>query len=63
MMMVVVRPMVMMRPVVVVMMVRPVVMVMMVPVMLGRGESRTGGGESDDHRRGDEELLIHSLRP
>jgi hypothetical protein len=58
----VVRPVVAVRPVVM-MMVMVVVMTMVAPVMLGRGQSRAGGGESDNHRRGDEQLLIHSLRP
>jgi hypothetical protein len=65
----VVRPVVhhvvmMVHPVVTMMMHHVVVMVMMMATMvLGRGESRAGGSEGDNHRGGDEQLLIHSLRP
>jgi hypothetical protein len=53
---------VMMHPVMVAMVVM-MVMVMMMGLHLGRGESRAGGGETDDHGRGDEQLLKHSVRP
>jgi hypothetical protein len=63
----------MMHPVVVVMMVHPVmvamvthhvvVMMVMMGLHLGRGESSAGGGETDDHGRGDEQFLKHSVRP
>jgi hypothetical protein len=63
--MVVVHPvMVMMHPVVVM-----VVAMMMPPVMMmvmglwRRGERRGGDSETDDHRRGDEQFLKHSVRP
>jgi hypothetical protein len=66
--MVVVHPvMVMMHPVVVmvVAMMMPPVMMMMVMVMglWRRGERRGGDSEADDHRRGDEQFLKHSVRP